>query len=242
MLMIIHVTDDKSDSKLVALIQQGRDDAFTILAQRYRALLVSQARRYFLPDAEFDDFLQIAQIALWQAALIYQAHIGSFGGFAKLIVKRKLQEKVKMGLRHKHQLLNYSLPLSQPLAIDPSLTIAEILPSTERQPEQHLIDDENIQELLAGLTESLSPMEWTIFCQLIAGDQTPLSIARALGMSYKQVDNAIQRIRHKTQGLIQQIHHPHAKESEAFGQPSYSARQGRGHPRRSMHVSHFGSG
>lgn len=233
---------DLSDPQLVVLVKQGKADAFTVLAQRYRGLLVFKAHRYFLPGEELDDFLQVAQIALWQAALIYQAHIGSFGGFAKLIIERKLREQVKTGLRHKHRPLNHSISLSQPLAIDPSLTVAEILPSTDTQPEYHLIDDENIKELLAGLTDSLSPMEWTIFCQLIAGDHTPLSIARALGMSYKQVDNAIQRIRHKTQGLIQQIHHPHAKESEAFGQPSHSARQGRGRPRRSTHIPHFGSG
>lgn len=240
--MIIHVTDDKSDSKLVALIKQGQADAFTVLAQRYRALLVSQARRYFLPGEEFDDFLQTAQIALWQAALAYQAHIGSFGGFAKLIVERKLQEKVKMGLRHKRRPLNQSVSLSQPLAIDSSLTVAEILPSTDKQPEYCLIDDESMKELLAGLADSLSAMEWTIFCQLLAGDQTPLSIARTLGMSYKQVDNAVQRIRHKTQWLVQQIHQNNAKESGEFGKPSNPAHQGRGRPRRSSHFPRFGSG
>ncbi|HEU5084740.1 MAG TPA: sigma-70 family RNA polymerase sigma factor [Acidimicrobiales bacterium] len=101
---------DIEDDQLVAAFQHERDkQAVNELLRRHEGLIMSVARRYFVPGGDHDDVRQQAMIGFWKAVRDYTADAGaSFPSFARTCMQRQVITAVKAANRMKHSPLNES--------------------------------------------------------------------------------------------------------------------------------------
>jgi RNA polymerase sporulation-specific sigma factor len=187
------------DREVVERAQLGEDFAAEYLLYKYRNLVKTKVKSYFLIGAEKDDLLQVGMIGLWQAIIDFRADKAiSFPAFAKVCIQRHIITAIKTATRQKQQPLNTSLSLECP-SDDPSAdwNLSEILTSENAlDPEDMVLRSEDTKELRDNLTRLLSEFEWRV----LAGYQLGKSyreIADELTCKTKSVDNALARIKRK---------------------------------------------
>lgn len=188
-----------SDAEVVRWAQMGYQDASEHLLYKYRNLVRSKVKSYFLVGAEREDLLQVGMIGLWQAIVDYKpAKATSFPAFAKVCIHRHIITAIKAATRQKQVPLNTSLSLEVPADDDASeWNMADVLQtSDESDPEEVMLRTEDTRRLRSLLHQMLSEFEW----QVLAGYQLGKSyreIARELRCKTKSVDNALMRIKRK---------------------------------------------
>lgn len=187
------------DREIVERAQRGEDFAAEYLLYKYRNLVKTKVKSYFLIGAEKDDLLQVGMIGLWQAIIDFRADKAiSFPAFAKVCIQRHIITAIKTATRQKQQPLNTSLSLECP-SDDPSAdwNLSEILTSENAlDPEDMVLRSEDTKELRDNLMRLLSEFEWRV----LAGYQLGKSyreIADELTCKTKSVDNALARIKRK---------------------------------------------
>lgn len=94
----------------MAAFQATRDRAaVNELLRRHEGLIISVARRYFVPGGDQEDVRQQAMIGFWKAVRDYTTHGGaSFPSFARTCMQRQVITAVKAANRMKHSPLNDS--------------------------------------------------------------------------------------------------------------------------------------
>ncbi len=188
-----------ADADVVALAQRGHSEAAEHLLYKYRNLVRSKVKSYFLVGAEREDLLQVGMIGLWQAIVDYQpAKATSFPAFAKVCIHRHIITAIKAATRQKQLPLNTSLSLEVPSEDDiVDWNMSDILHSDlTADPEELVLRREDSKQLELLLQKLLSEFEW----QVLSGYQLGKSyreIAAELRCKTKSVDNALARIKRK---------------------------------------------
>ena len=95
---------EAEDDVLVASFQRDRDrDAVGELLRRHEGLVVSVARRYYVPGGDHEDVRQQAMIGFWKAVRDYSDSAGAaFPSFARTCMQRQVITAVKAANRMKH--------------------------------------------------------------------------------------------------------------------------------------------
>lgn len=95
---------DAGDDTLVARFQTDRDrDAVNELLRRHEGLVMSVARRYFVPGGDHEDVRQQAMIGFWKAVRDYSEDAAAaFPSFARTCMQRQVITAVKAANRMKH--------------------------------------------------------------------------------------------------------------------------------------------
>jgi RNA polymerase sporulation-specific sigma factor len=187
------------DFEVVLYAQRGRQDAAEYILYKYRNLVRSKVKSYFLVGAEREDLLQVGMIGLWQAIVDYRHDKAtSFPAFAKVCIHRHIITAIKAATRQKQLPLNQSLSLEVPADDDSSeWNMADVLQTSDEQdPEELILRGEDSRRLRALLHQMLSDFEW----QVLSGYQLGKSyreIAKELHCKTKSVDNALMRIKRK---------------------------------------------
>ncbi len=191
------------DREIVARAQRGETQASEFLLYKYRNLVKTKVKSYFLVGAEKDDLLQVGMIGLWQAVVDFRVDKAiSFPAFAKVCIQRHIITAIKTATRQKQTPLNSSLSLESP-SEDPSAdwNLSDILTCDNAlDPEELVLRAEDTRVLQTALQESLSKFEWDV----LAGYQLGKSyreIACELKCKTKSVDNALARIKRKVAGV-----------------------------------------
>jgi RNA polymerase sporulation-specific sigma factor len=190
---------DLADRDIVERAQRGDDTAAEYLLYKYRNLVRTKVKSYFLVGAEKEDLLQVGMIGLWQAIVDFRCDKAiSFPAFAKVCIQRHIITAIKTATRQKQMPLNTSLSLESPAEDSgPDWNLSDIIPSTEMQgPEDLVIQGEDTKVLHEMLQQVLSDFEWNV----LAGYQIGKSyreIALELHCKTKSVDNALARIKRK---------------------------------------------
>ncbi len=188
-----------SDQEIVRTAQAGDERCAEYLLYKYRSLVRTKVRSYFLMGAEKEDLLQIGMIGLWQAIVDYRAEKDiSFLSFARICIERHVITAIKTATRRKQSPLNSSVSLEYPSDDnDSEWNLADILVSDDTIDPEELVlkreDNNRIQNMLRRL---LSDFEW----QVLSGYQVGKSyreIACELQCKTKSVDNALARIKRK---------------------------------------------
>lgn len=191
-----------TDQQIVEIAQAGAQSAAEYLLYKYRSLVRTKVRSYFLLGAEKEDLLQIGMIGLWQAVLDYRADKDiSFLSFARICIERHVITAIKTATRQKQAPLNTSVSLEYPSDDSESeWNLAEILVSDDTvDPEDLVLKREDTRRLQDMLRRLLSDFEWRV----LAGYQVGKSyreIACELECKTKSVDNALARIKRKISG------------------------------------------
>ncbi|MGH9150002.1 MAG: RNA polymerase sporulation sigma factor SigH [Acidimicrobiales bacterium] len=199
-----HPLADLSDDELAERFQGGDEAAVTVLVSRYRRLARTKARGYFLAGADADDVEQEGLIGLYKAARDFRpAHQASFRGFAEICVTRQVLTAVKSATRNKHRPLNQYVSISAGAAgRDGAGYAADDLLAGHHAPDpaERVVSDEAIAHLRARMDHALSPLEVGVLSLYLDG-RSYEEIGRHLGRHPKSIDNALQRIKRKLDGL-----------------------------------------
>ena len=188
-----------SDQDIVRIAQAGDELASEYLLYKYRSLVRTKIRSYFLMGAEKEDLLQVGMIGLWQAIVDYRAEKEiSFLSFARICIERHVITAIKTATRQKQTPLNTSVSLEYPSDDnDSEWNLAEILVSDDAVDPEDLVlrreDNTRLQDMLRRL---LSDFEWLVLSGYQVG-KSYREIACELQCKTKSVDNALARIKRK---------------------------------------------
>ena len=194
---------EASDYEIVNRAQRGEDSAAEFLLYKYRNLVRTKVKSYFLVGAEKEDLLQVGMIGLWQAIIDFRSDRAiSFPAFAKVCITRHIITAIKTATRQKQMPLNTSLSLESPSDDTSSdWNLSDILPgSGSLDPEEMVLRHEDTKLLHDTLQAVLSDFEWKVLGGYQMG-KSYREIAAELRCKTKSVDNALARIKRKVSGV-----------------------------------------
>ncbi len=194
------------DEQVAVIAQKGNEEAIEYLLYKYKNVVRSKARNYFLVGADREDILQEGMIGLYKAIRDYNPNkAASFHGFAELCVTRHIISAVKSATRLKHAPLNSYVSLSRSVFDDDSdRTLLDVLPpETDQDPQEIYIRQENRMAIESRLTEVLSSFEWEVLNYYLQ-DKSYREISALLHRQAKSIDNALQRIKHKLEKYLRE--------------------------------------
>lgn len=187
------------DEELVLRAKRGRASALEELLRRYRGLVESKARLYYLAGADHEDVIQEGMIGLFKAVRDFSGrHRHGFRCFAELCVTRQIITAVKAASRRKHRALNTYVSMDAPV-IDHEVDgcLADVLEQgKEVSPEQLVLGRELHTHVAVRMSSELSRLEREVLHLYLRG-QSYDEIAESLRCNAKQVDNALQRGKRK---------------------------------------------
>ena len=185
------------DEEVVLLAQSGNTQAEEYIMNKFKPLVKSRSRAYFLIGADSEDIIQEGMIGLYKAVRDYNIERNaSFSGFAELCVNRQMITAIKAATRYKHQPLNSYVSLNKPVFEDDSdQTYIDLLKEGELlNPEALFIGQENKNFIEAQMLKNLSRFETKVLALYLQG-RSYFEIAKSLKKNEKSIDNALQRVK-----------------------------------------------
>lgn len=186
-----------SDEQLIEKLRGGDEKLMDYILDKYKPLVRKKANAVFLIGGETDDLIQEGMIGLFKAVRDYDGgKEASFFSFAELCITRQLYKAVEASNRKKHAPLNSYISFYSK-AGEEGHSLAETLTTGGMgDPEQIVIDQENLKMFWEKLKERLSNMEREVLDEYLSGLNYQ-QIAVKMGKSPKTIDNALQRIKMK---------------------------------------------
>lgn len=190
--------DGKTDEELIRQMRAGDKEIVDYLMVKYKNLVRKKANAFFLIGADNDDLIQEGMIGLFKAIRDYQEDKEvSFYHFAELCISRQMYTAMEASQRKKHAPLNSYVSLYEETNEEGKMPLSEVLQSlTDGNPEDLVIDRENVLAFQEKINERLSKMERQVLVLTIQGLDYQ-QIAEIMEKPAKSIDNALQRIKGK---------------------------------------------
>ena len=194
------ILSPKNDEELIRLARQGSRSATEILLSRYRPLVESKARAYFLLGAEHDDVVQEGMIGLFKAIRDYRTdRLAMFRAFADLCVTRHILSAVKTATRAKHLPLNYYVSFHQGSSteMDHEISLLDSLPDPRaRDPLDNALGVTGAAARVEAARGMLSTLEERVLDGYLEG-KSYREMSAEMRCVPKTIDNALQRVKRK---------------------------------------------
>ena len=198
-----------SDEELIVRLRDGESAITDYIMDKYKNLVRSKAKSMYILGADREDLIQEGMIGLFKAIRDYDTgRDASFFTFADLCVSRQMYTAVQAAGRQKHTPLNTYISLYANASENGSAEggeewelIDSMLSRSERNPEELLIDRENVELLEKIIEKELSSFENQVLDLYLTGMKYS-QIAKVLGRDDKSTDNALQRIKSKLRRAI----------------------------------------
>lgn len=197
------------DEEIIALIRMDDRLAMDYLIGKYKNMVRKKAKALYLIGGDREDLIQEGMIGLYKAIRDYQVDkTAIFSTFAELCVSRQMYTAIKNSNTKKN------MPLNNYVSIDATVSpyyqdntealnyVANLVYARNMNPEELMIDRENLKSLEAKLLESLSEFEKEILT-LYLKDFNYNQIAKIMKKELKAIDNGLQRIKRKLSGLVE---------------------------------------
>lgn len=188
-----------TDDEIVKLAKNDNIPALECLLEKYKNLVKSRSRPYFLIGADREDIIQEGMIGLYKAIRDYDTEkYTNFKAFAEMCITRQIITAIKTATRRKHMPLNSYVSLSHPVFDEESdkTLLDTITEHSCLDPEEIIINKENYNSIGKRITKLLSPKEMEILTVYLQG-KSYQEISEQLGISHKSIDNALQRVKRK---------------------------------------------
>ena len=197
--------EEMTDEQIVQLAQAGEEPALVYLLNKYKNFVRSKARSYFLIGADHEDIVQEGMIGLFKAIRDYREdRLSSFRAFAELCITRQIITSIKTATRQKHIPLNSYVSLNKPIYDEESdRTLLDVI--TEgylANPEDVLINREDMSLIEVRIAQSLSPLERQVLAKYLQG-KSYQEISRDMKRQIKSIDNALQRVKRKLAKIME---------------------------------------
>ena len=191
--------ENMPDEDVVQLAQDANGAALEHLLNKYKNFVRTKARSYFLIGADHEDIVQEGMIGLYKAIRDYRRDkLKSFRAFAELCITRQIITAIKTATRQKHIPLNNYVSLNRPIYDEESdRTLLDVITEdAPTNPEEVLIDREDLSVIEGRIGEMLSDLEKQVLVRYIEG-KSYAEISEEMGRHVKSIDNALQRIKRK---------------------------------------------
>ena len=195
---------EMTDEEIALLAQKPDGAALEYLLNKYKNFVRSRARSYCLIGADHEDIVQEGMIGLYKAIRDFRTDkLASFRAFAELCVTRQIITAIKTATRQKHIPLNSYVSLNKPIYDDEhDRTLLDVISEEiQSNPEELLISQEDLTLIEGRIGEMLSPLEKQVLLRYLDG-KSYQEISDELGRHVKSIDNALQRIKRKMQGFL----------------------------------------
>ncbi len=196
-----------TDEALIDRLREGEERITDYIMDKYKNLVRSKAKSMYILGADNEDLIQEGMIGLYKAIRDYDAgRDASFFTFADLCVSRQMYTAVQAARREKHAPLNSYISLYANMTENGSdgaeTELLEVLASKqETNPEELLIDKENVADIEAMIEKELSPFEKQVLDLYLTG-MSYSQIAKVLSRDEKSTDNALQRLKTKLRKAV----------------------------------------
>ena len=196
--------EQAADEELIVRLRDGEKQITDYIMEKYKNLVRSKAGSMYILGADRDDLIQEGMIGLFKAIRDYDSgRDASFFTFAELCISRQMYSAVQAAGRMKH------IPLNTYISLYGNGTehgeeedgILSILADHGLNPEDFVIDRENVELLEKKMEQELSGFEKQVLDLYITG-MSYSQIARVLGRDEKSTDNALQRVKGKIKKMI----------------------------------------
>lgn len=198
-----------SDEELIVRLRDGESAITDYIMEKYKNLVRSKAKSMYILGADREDLIQEGMIGLFKAVRDYDTgRDASFFTFADLCVSRQMYTAIQAAGRQKHAPLNTYVSLYAGTFEGDSMDKGEegelinsVISRSERNPEEVLIDRENVELIERAIDKELSSFEKQVLDLYLTGMKYS-QIAKVLGRDDKSTDNALQRIKSKLKKAI----------------------------------------
>ncbi len=189
---------DFTDEELIIRARDGESEIVEYLMDKYKNLVRSRAATMFILGADREDLIQEGMIGLFKAVRDYDSgRDASFYTFAELCISRQMYTALQASGRKKHSPLNTYVSIYQGHDEEEGTELIEALENhRERNPEEILIDQENVADIEKIIENDLSPFEKQVL-ELSMTGMGYVEIAKLLGKDVKSTDNALSRVKTK---------------------------------------------
>ena len=173
--------------------------AADFLLNKYKNMVRSRAKAYFLAGGDSDDLVQEGMIGLFNAVRDYNPDKeASFSSFAELCVRRQIFTAIKTAGRQKHIPLNTYVSLNKPIDDEqPEITLSDTIAGPVlSDPETLYIRNENLRAVEVEIDEKLTDLEKRVLILHLQG-MSYSEISEIIDKPAKSIDNALQRIKKK---------------------------------------------
>lgn len=194
--------EQMTDEQLIKKLRDGDSRIIDYIMEKYKNLVRKEANAMYLLGGETDDLIQEGMIGLFKAVQDYDvSQESSFFSFAKLCITRQMYSAIEASKRKKHGPLNSYISFYEKNGEQNSL-LETMEAGEESDPEKLLVSQEYTQILQNKLKENLSDLEnRVLYLHLLGTDYK--TIAKLLDRSPKTIDNALQRIKSKTEKILE---------------------------------------
>ncbi|MDP4125910.1 MAG: sigma-70 family RNA polymerase sigma factor [Bacillota bacterium] len=197
--MTLNISAMDKETALLEAARSGDEDALNEIILFYEPEVRMIACKYFLPRADYDDLIQEGRIAIYKAVLAYNTNLNiPFLHFLRMVVKRKLIDSIRKYTRQKHSNLNEAYSLNNVISESEEASFLEFLPNAE-DPASLVIANDEANSMIQALNKDLSNLERLVFEHYFIQGFKQREVSEHLGLHPKSLDNAIQRIRRKTE-------------------------------------------
>ena len=193
--------ETSKDEELILRIRDGEEKITDYIMEKYKNLVRSKAGSMYILGADREDLIQEGMIGLFKAIRDYDiGRDASFATFADLCVARQMYTAVQAAGRKKHAPLNSYVSLyagnNSNKTEEEKKLLDSLVSRDEQNPEELLIDRENVERIEKAIESELSSFERQVLDLYLTGMKYT-EIARVLGKDDKSTDNALQRCRSK---------------------------------------------
>ena len=191
--------------ELILKLRDGESHITDYIMNKYKNLVRSKAKSMYILGADTEDLIQEGMIGLFKAIRDYDSgRDASFFTFADLCISRQMYTAVQASNRQKHKPLNTYISfysVNNEGKEQEQELIDTLQSNLEQNPEEVLIDKENVLLLEKKIEKELSSFEKQVLDLYLTG-MGYAQIARVLGKDEKSTDNALQRIKSKLKKAI----------------------------------------
>ncbi len=202
--------DDLQVLELIHSDSPSSSIAMEYFLEKYKSLVLAQARSLFLIGGDREDLLQEGMIGLYKAVREFDpGKECSFNTFANTVVYQQMCNAIAVSNRKKNQPLNEYISFYTPVLnkyddYESMPLIDTMEASVNSNPEDFIIDKENTNMIEYELGKTLSSFEKSVFSLYVNGMDYK-QIATELNRTPKAIDNALQRIRSKLTALLSKV-------------------------------------
>lgn len=189
------------DETLAKLARDGDNAAEEYLLEKYKKLVKTKVRPYFIIGADKEDLIQEGMIGLFKAIKNFNGNY-IFYSFAELCIKRQILSAIKSAARQKHIPLNNSLSLN--LAVNDendTKTYIDLFADKLSNPEELFIGREEKNYIEDKIIHNLSSLEYRVLNLYLKG-KSYCEISSIINKDEKSIDNALQRVKKKVEKIL----------------------------------------
>lgn len=195
-----------NDNELIMLYHEENEDAKNILFYKYKFIidiLIKKYNKYLIGlNIDYQEIYSECTVGFSDGLRSYQDDkSASLATFITLCIERRIRNIIRKYNRDKYKGMQetYSLDF---IYNETETSLLESISDDEYDPLRNITEQEGYEELVKSIKDKLTEKEYDVFVLMLNG-HSYVEIAKILNNTPKQVDNTMQRLKHKIKNLIE---------------------------------------